>query len=169
MKWHQLKVQITRASGFKCYTAKKSNVPWQNADTLGSIHKAIGSFLSCQLRLLTRCQEPTAKWGYPRVKLSTHNHHSPTVEILKFILLTPSFKKPKVRNAKKHPQSLEKTKFCHLDERMLLQDHASRFCWTVNTPLQCCKYANVILTWSMPQILKGLESCYLMDCIQQLA
>lgn len=165
MKWHQLKLQITRASGFKCYTAKKSNVPQPNADMLGSIRRAIGSFLSCQLRLRTRCQVPTAKWGYPRVKPSTHNHHSPTVEILKFIFLTPSFKKPKVQNASKHPQSLEKTKFSHLDERMLLQDHSSWFWWTVNTPLQCYKHVNIILTWSMPQILKGLESCYLMDCI----
>lgn len=48
---------------------------------LGSIHRATGSFLSCQLRLLTGCQERAAKQGCPRVTPSTHKHHLPALEI----------------------------------------------------------------------------------------
>lgn len=62
-------------------------------DLLSSIHEAIGSFPSCQLRLPTGCQEPTAKQGHPRVKHTTITF---LLEILTSILLTPAAKKPKV-------------------------------------------------------------------------
>lgn len=52
---------------------------------IGRHSQSYRMFLILPAKTLKGCQEPAAKQGCPRVALSTHKHHIPTLDKLNFM------------------------------------------------------------------------------------
>lgn len=130
----------------------------------GSAHKAIGSSCPASKASYQAARSPLPSGDIPE----WHRATIPPWRYWNSPLSLQPLKSQKQEGPRSSHKAQKNTTLTFRWQNMASSPR-SPTCWTVNTPLQCCKHADLILAWSVPQGLQGRESCDLKDCIQLVA